>query len=252
MTNQVEQLKDWNCLLSFLAAADEKIFKSAPLVILAGNCLPILADKAAKLCLNGQVEQIFLVGGIGHATSFLRQNFAKQGFFFDTTVSESEMYFRYLRDKYYISEEKFILETKSTNSGENAQNALDILRSKGKVPECIFIMNDPTLQRRTRATFEKVWQEENVKWFNYVPIIPTIIELEKTLRFSQPELNGQWPKEYFYALVLGEMLRLNDDENGYGPNGKNYMNHVEIPLNVWSAYQRISSSVAGKFLRSST
>ena len=62
MTNQGEQLKDWNCLLSFLAdASDQRTNDSAPIVILAGNGLPILADKAAELYLQGQVQQIFLV-----------------------------------------------------------------------------------------------------------------------------------------------------------------------------------------------
>ncbi|OQO71546.1 hypothetical protein BH747_01565 [Enterococcus villorum] len=248
MENQEDQLKDWNCLLSFLAESNETR-TSAPLVILAGNCLPILADKAAALYLNGQVEKIFLVGGIGHATKFLRKNFANQGILFNEEQSESEMYFHYLTNKYHIPDEVFILETNSTNSGENAQNSLEILRSKGKIPESILLMNDPTLQRRTKATFEKVWQKEKVNWINYVPIIPKIIELNPCLRFVPSALNEQWPKEYFYSLVLGEMIRLNDDEHGYGPKGKNYMNHVDIPSNVWDAYQRISSTTNGSFLR---
>ncbi len=33
-------------------------------------------------------------------------------------------------------------------------------------------MNDPTLQRRTRATFEKVWKGTGVEWCNYVPFVP--------------------------------------------------------------------------------
>lgn len=250
MMNQVDRLKDWNCLLSFLADSNDRKEVKAPLLILAGNGLPILADKAAELYLNGQVKQIFLVGGIGHATKVLRKNFADQGMFFDKNQSESEMYFHYLTKKYQIPAEKLILETKSTNSGENAQNALAILRLKGKLPERILLMNDPTLQRRTKATFEKVWQKENVEWISYAPIIPKIIELEPELCFMPSELNGQWTREYFYALVLGEMIRLNDDENGYGPNGKNYMNHVDIPQNVWQAYQRIASVTNGQFLRS--
>ena len=251
MTNQGEQLKDWNCLLSFLAdASDQRTNDSAPIVILAGNGLPILADKAAELYLQGQVQQIFLVGGIGHATKVLRQNFAKQGVLFEDGLSESEMCFRYLTEKYHIPTERFILETTSTNSGENAQHALTILQKKGALPERIFLMNDPTLQRRTRATFEKVWKGTGVEWCNYVPFVPQLIELAEELHFSQPELNDQWSKDYFYALVLGEIVRLKDDEQGYGPNGKNYMNHVDIPQKVWSAYQRIRSSVSGTFLRS--
>lgn len=54
----------------------------------------------------------------------------------------------------------------------------------------------------------------------------------------------------FLCVSFRRMVRLKDDEQGYGPNGKNYMNHVDIPQKVWSAYQRIRSSVSGTFLRS--
>lgn len=45
------------------------------------------------------------------------------------------------------------------------------------------------------------------------------------------------------------MVRLKDDENGYGPNGKGYMNHVEMPETVWSAYRRITAQFDGRFVR---
>lgn len=89
-----------------------------------------LLIKLTELYLQGQVRQIFLVGGIGHATKVLRQNFAKQGVLFEDGLSESEMCFRYLTEKYHIPTERFILETTSTNSGENAQHALTILQKR--------------------------------------------------------------------------------------------------------------------------
>ncbi len=247
----IDTYEDWNQLLRFLADQKEGAIqeKKASLVILAGNCLPILADKAAELYLKGQVEQIFLVGGIGHATSKLRRNFEKQGVFFDALLSESEMYFQYLKEKYTLPEQAFLLETESTNSGENARNALTVLRKKGKLPRRVILMNDPTLQRRTKATFEKEWQTEPVEFFNYVPFVPKVVDIREEIRFFPSELNDQWTKDYFYALVLGEMVRLNDDEHGYGPNGKGYMNHVEIPESVWDAYERITADLDENFTR---
>lgn len=46
--SEQRNLKDWNQLLNFLAAPEEGNFEelTAPTLILAGNCLPILADKA--------------------------------------------------------------------------------------------------------------------------------------------------------------------------------------------------------------
>lgn len=38
------------------------------------------------------------------------------------------------------------------------------------------------------------------------------------------------------ALYLGEIPHLRDDENGYGPLGKNFIAHVEIPPEVMSVF----------------
>jgi hypothetical protein len=45
--------------------------------------------------------------------------------------------------------------------------------------------------------------------------------------------------ERFLSLLLGEIPRLRDDENGYGPNGKRFIGHVEIPDDVLAAYERL-------------
>lgn len=38
---------------------------------------------------------------------------------------------------------------------------------------------------------------------------------------------------------MGEIPRLSDDANGYGPNGKNYIAHVDIPENVKIAFEEL-------------
>lgn len=135
--NEQRNLKDWNQLLAFLAAPDEKDFEklSAPTLILAGNGLPILADKAAQMYVNGQVERLFLVGGVGHATRILYENFEKQGFHFEEGMSESEICRQYLKEVYDLPDKAFLIESKSTNSGENATFSLEILHSLDAVPE---------------------------------------------------------------------------------------------------------------------
>ncbi|MGM9903693.1 YdcF family protein [Enterococcus hirae] len=245
-----QQIQDWNQMLRFLAEpVKTKLSElSAPMLVLAGNCLPFLADEAAQMYLNRQVDQLFLVGGVGHATKYLYENFEKQGIFFEKGLSESELYARYLLEKYQIPKEALILETHSTNSGENALFALNLLKEKGFLPSKLLVMNDPTLQRRTKATFEKVWRGESVVIQNYVPFIPEIIDRSEKWVFSDERFNG-WPAEYFQALVLGEMSRLKDDENGYGPKGKGYIEHIDIPETVWQAYERVFKNTDGKLSR---
>ncbi|MBO1299185.1 MULTISPECIES: YdcF family protein [unclassified Enterococcus] len=241
MTDEQARNADWNRLLAFLAEADPQNYSElkAPMLILAGNCLPVLADEAAKAYLNQQIDQIVLVGGIGHATKYLYRNFEKQGYDFEPGLSESELCAKYLIEKYQLPEEAMLLETKSTNSGENALFSYELLSKLGSLPERILLMNDPTLQRRTKATFEKEWGKTSVDFYNYVPILPQVTESTKGFSFSDQRLNDLWPADYFQALVLGEMVRLKDDAQGYGPNGKGFIGHVDIPDEVWSAYLRL-------------
>ena len=49
-----------------------------------------------------------------------------------------------------------------------------------------------------------------------------------------------WDIERYVSLLLGEIPRLTDDNNGYGPNGKNFIAHVDIPQNVQSAFNEVS------------
>ena len=45
--------------------------------------------------------------------------------------------------------------------------------------------------------------------------------------------------EKYISLLMGEIPRLLDDTNGYGPNGKNYIAHVDIPINVLKAFKEL-------------
>ena len=46
-------------------------------------------------------------------------------------------------------------------------------------------------------------------------------------------------------LRMGEILRLSDDEDGYGPNGKGFIAHVEIPMEVRNAFDVLCKEYAG-------
>lgn len=38
-----------------------------------------------------------------------------------------------------------------------------------------------------------------------------------------------WPIERYFDLLMGEIPRLTDDAEGYGPRGREYIAHVSIP-----------------------
>ena len=45
--------------------------------------------------------------------------------------------------------------------------------------------------------------------------------------------------ERFISLLLGEIPRLHDDEAGYGPRGKGFIAHVDVPEDILEAYRQL-------------
>lgn len=43
--------------------------------------------------------------------------------------------------------------------------------------------------------------------------------------------------ERYLSLIAGELPRLRDDETGYGPRGKDFIIHVDIPRDIENAWQ---------------
>jgi hypothetical protein len=41
------------------------------------------------------------------------------------------------------------------------------------------------------------------------------------------------------SLVMGEVPRLRDDGLGYGPRGRGFIAHIEVPAEVEAAHQRL-------------
>ncbi|KAF1298660.1 hypothetical protein BAU15_11075 [Enterococcus sp. JM4C] len=224
----------WNHLLNFLAAKPENPSLSAEVLILAGNCLPYLTREAGKMVMEGRVETLVLSGGVGHATAKLRDNYARLGYQFSKRLNEAEMNAAYLMAEFSISEEQLVLEKHSTNCGENARFTRDLFTENS--PRTIYLMNDPILQRRTRATFEKEWEQVDTQFENYVPVVPELISLSQSLSFRQKELTISWSQAYFKALVLGEFLRMQDTTNGYGSKGLGYMNDIIIPAETQAIF----------------
>ncbi|MNI99050.1 hypothetical protein D3C73_1580300 [compost metagenome] len=57
------------------------------------------------------------------------------------------------------------------------------------------------------------------------------------MKFIDNGIYGLWDMQRFISLIMGEIPRLKDDENGYGPNGKGFIGHVDIPKEVLEAYE---------------
>lgn len=116
---------------------------------------------------------------------------------------------------------------------------------------CI-VVQDPTMSRRTIASFNKAYEDLPVPdrpYFSACPVfVPKMRNVDGQLEYdveSQDGLraNDLWEQQRLCELLVGEVTRLKDDENGYGPNGKGFIGHVDVPEEVEQAAKRIRETL---------
>lgn len=244
-------IEDFNKIIEFLARQDisslsrkelveKHNIQQVDLLIILGNCIPFISIEAAKAYKEGIAKKLLIAGGIGHVTQVLRDNINKKYPDFNTFKKpEADIIAKLLEEECGIKIEEIMIDNKSTNCGENTKNALKVIKENKYRPKTVLLMQDPTMQQRIDACFKKEWKDEDVKFINYAAFIPYVKEANGKIEFVNDNLWGMWKMEHFLSLVLGEIPRLLDNKDGYGPNGKDFIVHVEIPDSVLKAYDRL-------------
>lgn len=212
----------------------------ADLLILLGNGLPETARVAAEAWQSGFVPQILISGGLGHSTTYLRKAVKVHPEFGDVPVEgrpEAEIFRDILVRHLGVDPQAILIESGSTNCGANAWQSKRILSTLPTMPRRVVLVQDPTMQRRTHATFERAYRgEDSPDFLSFAPFVPSLTE---ELEWESGSPDGLWPVERFISLVLGEIPRLRDDESGYGPKGRDFIERVEIPEEVESAFAAV-------------
>jgi uncharacterized SAM-binding protein YcdF (DUF218 family) len=230
------------------SALSEKFgIRQADVIILLGNSIPDIGIEAARAFKSGLAKSFMIAGGIGHSTKYLIDhvnNFKEYQSVDVDGKSEAEILKEIIVRKASIHPRDIIIETKSLNCGSNAYESLKVLKGMNKVPSSILLFQDPTMQFRSHASFEKAWENENTLIISYAPFIPQVKILQGKIQYMNDGINGLWNIERLIDLIMGEIPRLKDDTNGYGPNGKGFIAHVDIPVNVLSAYELLLSEYA--------
>lgn len=236
-----------NRLGSWLAKSD---FLTSPapedtqLVVLAGNAVVPTIEAACRLVNEGG-GTLLISGGIGHSTSFLYDAIAAHPRYHSLDTDgkpEATLLAEVAHSYWQIPRERILLEEKSTNCGENARFTRRLLEEKGLCPSRATVIQDPTMQRRTMATFARVWQDaaDAPRWLSYPGYRPELINTPEGVAWKTPQA-GLWPVARYLSLILGELPRLRDDAQGYGPKGKDFIAHVIIPEEVEAAWLLLSS-----------
>lgn len=240
-----------NRLISYLAEPDideqALLADRFDLIILAGNSLPLLAQYCSKRLDEKIAPQLLISGGKGHGTSRLVDNINQQSILSEDeyTPLDSEAS---LLGKIVVKSRKYVygellLEEKSRNTGENAKFSLELLQSTQKEKQRVLLLQDPMMLRRTKLTFQKEFPVEKYSFYGFTPYIPSLVNLKEPLQFQDSQLNGLWEKDYLVSLIMGEIKRLYDTKEGYGPKGRGFLPHVDLPAEVIADYQELQEKV---------
>ncbi len=239
MMNAAE-LEAVNTLCQWLGVNDWQEDRHFDAIVLAGNfAMPTL--EMAFLTAQKSGKPLWMTGGVGHGTRFLIQAVRQHPRYAHLDVSncsEAEI-FAAMASCWQIPASQYVLESHSTNTGENAIFTLNLMASHRAFPRNILLMQDPLLQRRTGETFRYVWRhvKSQVRFINWPGWLPCFYAQGSGIRLQ--EYLPPWDAGYFLDLMMGEIPRLRNDSYGYGPRGKGFIGEVAIPDNVECAWQRL-------------
>lgn len=239
-----ETLRAINLVGRWLAQDDAGAAVQADIIILAGNAVIPVIESAFRRAVDGNLPLV-ISGGIGHSTAFLYEAVAQHPRYHSVPVvgrTEAEILSDIAYRFWHIPQARICVESHSTNCGENAVFSRNLLIKSGLTPRRAIIVQDPTMQRRTIATFARAWRDAccQPQWLSAPGIVPELYDDRHGLHFTGGD-TGLWSVERYLSLMLGEIPRLRDDINGYGPCGKDFIEHVTIPDEIAQAWYTMST-----------
>ncbi len=207
-------------------------FEQADVLALFGGSIIAGADVLARAMHENVAAHYVIVGGEGHTTETLRRIVHARCPEIETTgLPEAEVFSRYMKAVYNLAPD--YIETRSTNCGNNITNLLALLAREGISAHRVILCQDATMQRRMDAGLRKYVPDSVI--VNYATYRTAVEARDGRLVYSEP-IDGMWTIERYVNLLMGEIPRLRDDENGYGPRGKGYIAHTDVPPEVERAF----------------
>jgi uncharacterized SAM-binding protein YcdF (DUF218 family) len=200
---QVERIWNYHHMNHDLAKADV-------IVVLCSHDT-IVAERGAQLLLEDWAPLLVFSGGFGGITQHL------------WTDPEANRFAR-IAVAMGVPEDKILIENRSTNTGENVQFTRDLLAARGLDPASFILVQKPYMERRTFATFNKVWPGKSVR------VTSPQISLDDYLaRYSHDTLTA----DDVISIMVGDLQRIRE----YPARG--FQVPQDIPTDVWRAYEEL-------------
>ena len=195
-----------------------------------GCDLTEVVECAAYAFQSGLCGVLLFSGGIGHGTDALRKNAQNKYGIKRESGTEADIMAEIAIRCLHVPEEKVLVENRSTNSGENALFSLSLLKKKGISPNGILLIQDPLMQQRSHLATQKQ-MHPHCRLLSFAPFLPRMKE------------DLPWPEKRFFDLLLREIPRIYDNADGYGPKGRGFIAHADIPDNVMESYRYLAAAI---------
>jgi uncharacterized SAM-binding protein YcdF (DUF218 family) len=170
-----------------------------------------VAERGAQLFLEGWAPLLIFSGGLGAITKNL------------WSEAEADQFAR-IAAGMGVPEERILVENRSTNTGENIIFTRALLAERRLDPEKFILVQKPYMERRSYATFKKMWPEKEVL------VTSAQVSFEEYLdQYTNRELTS----DDVIGIMVGDLQRI----KVYAEKG--YQIRQEIPDDVWSAYEEL-------------
>ena len=215
--------------------------EQADIMVLFGGSIICGGDILAEAIKNKIAKKYIIAGGAGHTTETLRKKVHMEFPSIETdSLTEAEIFQVYLETVYGLKAD--FLECNSTNCGNNITYLLELIREKGLPFRSIILAQDATMQCRMEAGLRKYMTD--ILIINFSTYRAKVIVKNSQLVYEE-EIKGMWDMDRYITLLMGEIPRLSDNIEGYGPNGKGYIAHTDIPIEVEKAFAELKKEYAG-------
>src|SRR4030095_5772755 len=167
-----------------------------------------VAETGAKLYLEGWAPLLIFSGGLGAITS---------GMWSEPEADQ----FAKIAIANGVPSTRILIENRSTNTGENILFTRQLLAKKGIDPQRFILVQKPYMERRSFATFRKLWPEKKV-----LVTSPQVSFAEYLAGYANEVLS----KDDVISIMVGDLQRIK-----LYPD-KGFQIHQKVPHDVWAAY----------------
>jgi len=168
-----------------------------------------VAERGAHVFLDGWAPLLIFSGGLGSITKHLWQE-PEANQFAEIAVGMG------------VPRERILIENRSTNTGENVALTRQLLRDHNLDPQSFILVQKPYMERRSYATFRKVWPEKRV-----MVTSPRVSLDDYLASYSNETLSA----DDVVSIMVGDLQRV----RMYPEKG--FQIPQEIPDDVWKAFE---------------